>query len=47
MIDGYAKTFDELADLTGWSGDHLLQTLTLMELDGIVRQGSDGYIAMS
>ncbi len=47
MIDGYAKTFDELADITGWSGDHLLQTLTLMELDGIVRQGSDGYIATS
>ena len=42
-----ARTVDELLALTAWPQDRLMTELSLMELDGIVRRQSDGYIARS
>lgn len=47
LLAGQALEVDELVRLTGWGPDRLMTQLGMMELDGIVRRSSDGYIARS
>lgn len=47
LLSGFAVEFDRLVELTGWSEDRLMMELARLELTGIVRRASDGYIATS
>jgi DNA processing protein len=47
LVSGFAVQFDQLVELTGWPEDLLFVELSQLELTGIVRQASDGYIATS
>ncbi len=47
LVSGFAIRFDQLVELTGWSEDRLMMELARLELTGIVRRASDGYIATS
>lgn len=47
FLVGQVRTVDELLAVTAWPQDRLMTELGLMELDGIVRRESDGYIARS
>ena len=46
LMAGYAHSFDELEQLTGWSFERLVSVLGELELLGIVRQSTDGYISI-
>lgn len=47
LCSGYARDLGELMALTGWDTTRLMRMLGELELLGIVRQTTDGYIASS
>lgn len=45
LLSGHGQSIDDLLELSGWSHDRLAAELSAMELLGIVRLTTDGYIA--